>query len=209
MKETVLPMLAVAGEPFDSPDYLFELKWNGVRALAAIERGTWRLWGRERADYTPRYPELDGLRSLPPGTMLDGELVLLRHGLPDLYALLARHHLVSPQKIRHSSRLCPVTYVVFDLVCHRGQELFTEPLRTRREILEELLGVVKVPRLMLSPRVVGPGRALFAQAIELGHEGVMAKHLAGCYVPGRRSAAWRKIKPHRPASSRVFHPRKH
>lgn len=49
-----LPMLAVAAEPFDSPEHLFEVKWDGVRALASVESGGWRLWGRELADYQPR-----------------------------------------------------------------------------------------------------------------------------------------------------------
>ena len=57
-----LPMLAVPGEPFDGGDYLFEVKWNGVRALAANEHADWRLWGRELADYRWRYPELAVLR---------------------------------------------------------------------------------------------------------------------------------------------------
>jgi len=73
MNDFLLPMLAVAGEPFDSPEYLFEVKWNGVRALAARDTSGWCLWGRDRADYTARYPELECLRHLPEGTILDGE----------------------------------------------------------------------------------------------------------------------------------------
>ena len=64
MLPRLLPMLAVPAEPFDSPEYSFELKWDGIRALAAMEKGGWRLWGRERADYTQRYPELAMLRRL-------------------------------------------------------------------------------------------------------------------------------------------------
>src|SRR5262249_18803929 len=75
MLPQVLPMLAVAAEPFDSPEYCFEIKYDGVRALAAVEGAGWRLWGRERTDYTARYPELDVLRRLPAGTLVDGELV--------------------------------------------------------------------------------------------------------------------------------------
>src|SRR5215470_12343091 len=75
MLPQVLPMLAVAAEPFDAPEYSFEIKYDGVRALAAVEEMGWRLWGRERADYTTRYPELDVLRRLPTRTLVDGELV--------------------------------------------------------------------------------------------------------------------------------------
>jgi ATP-dependent DNA ligase len=75
MLPQVLPILAVAAKPFDSPEYCFEFKYDGVRALAAVEGSGWQLWGRERADYTTRYPELDVLRRLPTGTLVDGELV--------------------------------------------------------------------------------------------------------------------------------------
>jgi bifunctional non-homologous end joining protein LigD len=73
MISTFPPMLAVAGDPFDSSEHLFEVKWDGVRALACVENHQWRLWGREEADYTDRYPEMDALLRIPTGTVLDGE----------------------------------------------------------------------------------------------------------------------------------------
>ncbi len=195
MKIPFLPMLAARGEPFDSPEHLFEVKWNGVRALAAIEQGQWLLWGRDLADYRSRYPELAVLTRLPTGTVLDGELVLWDQGLPNLDALLARHQLLDPAKVRHLGRDRPVTYVVFDTLYRRGRCLFGEPLQARREVLQELLDRLQEPRLCLSEGVVGTGQAFFEEAVRQGQEGVMAKHLASRYVPGKRSAAWRKIKP--------------
>src|SRR5262245_30486000 len=111
MNERWRPMLAVRGEPFDSPEYLFEVKWNGIRALGARRTAGWDLWGRESADYRSRYPELGVLTALPPGTVLDGELVLLPEGLPDLDAILSRHQLTDPARIQRTSRQQPVTYV--------------------------------------------------------------------------------------------------
>ena len=70
MLPQVLPMLAVVAEPFDSLEYCFEVKYDGVRALAAVDEMGSRLWGRERADYTARFPELDVLRRLPTGTLV-------------------------------------------------------------------------------------------------------------------------------------------
>jgi len=84
--ERFLPMLAVQSQPFDSAEHLFEVKWDGVRAVAAVEAGQWKVWGRELADYTQRYPELDVLRRLPAGIVLDGELVLSK--IVDNLALL-------------------------------------------------------------------------------------------------------------------------
>src|SRR6516162_4703170 len=69
----------------------FEVKWDGVRALAAIEDCRWRLWGRHGSDYTERYPELAVLRRFPTGTIIDGELIVLQNGRADLPALLRRH----------------------------------------------------------------------------------------------------------------------
>lgn len=81
MIERLLPMLAVQSQPFDSADHLFEVKWDGVRALVAIEPSGHRVWGRKLADYSQRYPELESLRSWPAGTVLDGELVVLRSAI--------------------------------------------------------------------------------------------------------------------------------
>jgi ATP-dependent DNA ligase len=201
MLPRLLPMLAVPAAPFDSPEYSFEIKWNGIRALAAVATAGWRLWGRQRADYTARYPELDVLRRMPAGTLVDGELVTFdADGRPNLPRLLRRHGLTDPWRIRQARHWCSVRYVLFDLLYHAGRCLLREPLARRREVLAEVcrrLGAVDVP---FSEGVVGPGRALYAAAVAQGHEGVVAKQLASSYRPGRRAAAWRKVKP-RPLES--------
>jgi ATP-dependent DNA ligase len=161
------------------------------------------LWGRDRADYTPRYPELAVLRQFPVGTLVDGELLAPRAadsaGRPDLARLLRRHLLTDPWKIAQAGRWCPVHYVLFDLLYHAGRCLLREPLGRRRALLAELCATWVVPGVVLSQGVVGRGRAFYAAALARGHEGVMAKALAAPYRPGRRSRAWRKIKPARPA----------
>jgi ATP-dependent DNA ligase len=199
MLPQLAPMLAVPAAPFDSPQYVFEVKWDGVRALAAVEAGGWRLWGRGLADYTARYPELAVLRQLPPGTLLDGELVVLAGGRADLARLLARHQLVAADRIRWAPRWCPVQYLVFDLLYHAGRCLVQEPLRRRRALLAEVCAERALPGVHFSAGVVGSGQAFYAAVVATGHEGVMAKALAAAYRPGRRSPAWRKIKPGRRA----------
>jgi len=196
MLPRLLPMLAVPATPFDSPDYDFEVKWDGIRALAAVETMGWRLWGRGRADYTARYPELDVLRRLPAGTLVDGELVAFdAEGQPDLPWLLRRHGLTDPWRIAQARHWCSVRYVLFDLLYHAGRCLLREPLLRRREVLAETCQRLDAADVRFSEGVVGQGKALYAAALAQGHEGVMAKHLASTYRPGRRSAAWRKIKP--------------
>ena len=196
MLPRLLPMLAVSAAPFDSPEYSFEVKWNGIRALAAVETAGWRVWGRERADYSARYPELDVLRRLPAGTLVDGELVAFdEDGRPDLPRLLRRHGLTDAWRVRQARHWCLVRYVLFDLLYHAGRCLVREPLAWRREVLAQVCQRLDAADVQFSAGVIGAGKAFYEAAIALGHEGVMAKHLTSTYRPGRRSASWRKIKP--------------
>ena len=191
----VSPMLAKPGDPFDSHEHLFEIKWDGTRVLAFIEGRGYRLVNRHRADVTDRYPELKFLNDLPAGVVFDGEVVVLRQGKPDFGLLLSRNQTRAPLKIQSLARTLPATYVVFDLLYDRFESLLALPLDTRRERLEKLMRRSAHPRLVFSQGVVGPGKAFFAEVCRLGLEGVMAKCLASRYRPGRRSDAWIKIKP--------------
>ena len=147
--------------------------------MAAVEATGWRLWGRQQAEYTERYPELEVLRRLPAGTLVDGELVALDVELrPDLPRLLRRHGLTSGWKIGLARHSCPVHYVLFDLLYHRGRCLLKEPLARRREVLAEVYGRLDVAKILFSEAVVGQGKALYAVALTKGHEGVVAKRLA-------------------------------
>ena len=197
MMDPLLPMLATSASPFDSCDYVFEVKWDGVRALAAVEKGRYRLWGRELADYDSRYPELDVLRRLPAGTIVDGELVAFQDNRADLHAILRRHQQTHLDRIRHASRQTPIRYVLFDILSHRNRSLLQEPLIDRRSILLDVLGKIKAPELMFLEGIVEFGQAFFERVVANGHEGVMAKHRSSRYLPGKRSAAWKKIKPTR------------
>src|SRR5271157_5529343 len=137
------------------------------------------------------------LAALPPGTILDGELVLFSQGVPDLEAILARHQLNNTMKILHASRQQPVTYVVFDILAHQGRSLIGQPLQARRALLQDLLACWGEPRVQFSEGIVGLGRSFFDQAVRQGQEGIMAKHLASRYLPGQRTSCWLKLKPAR------------
>ena len=189
------PMLAKSGAPFDSPEHLFEIKWNGTRVLAFVDQNGYRLVNRNRAKVTDRYPELGFLATLPAGTILDGEIVVLQDGKPHFGLLLSRNQTRAPFKIQRLARMLPATYVVFDLLYDRFESLLALPLSVRRERLEKLMQRYPHPRLVFSQGVVGPGKAFFAEVRRLGLEGMMAKCLTCCYRPGRRTDAWIKIKP--------------
>ena len=189
----VPPMLAKPGVPFDSPEHLFEVKWDGTRVLAFDDSRGYRLVNRHRADVTDRYPELGFLDKVPAGTVLDGEVVVLRQGKPDFGLLLSRNQARASFKIQSLARTLPATYVVFDLLYHRFESLMTLPLWARRQRLEMLIRTCANPTLVFSEGIVGQGRAYFEAVCRQGLEGVVAKRLDGRYRPGRR--AWIKIKP--------------
>src|SRR5207237_7043842 len=128
----MLPM--PSAEPFDSEDYAFEVSWDGVRALASIDGGQGRLWGRDLRDLTDRYPEVQALAALaPPETIVDGELIVTdADGRPDGVALEARQQALRPETVARAAAAHPATYVVYDLLYMRGKSLTKEPLFRRR-----------------------------------------------------------------------------
>src|SRR5207237_10870568 len=103
----VPPMQAKPGSAFDSDEFLFEIKWDGTRTVCFIDQGTYRLVNRRRIDMTERYPEFGYLGDLPPGTILGGEMIVLKDGKPDFASLMSRDQARSPLKIRTNSRSTP------------------------------------------------------------------------------------------------------
>ena len=178
-------MLAVHGQPFDSEAHFFELKWDGFRAGAMIERGAVRLMSRNRIDLLPQFPMLSALRRLPDGIALDGEIVAFRDGKPDFDLMLHRGRKPGPAVVR---------FVAFDILYERYESRLALPFSDRRRILEQVLGGVDLPDLMLSDGVIGSGIALYRNACEQALEGVVAKKLSSPYASGKRNGAWVKIK---------------
>jgi len=191
-------MLATSGEPFDSDEHLFEIKWDGTRALAFVEAGELRLVNRRRVDITERYPDLDFLRGLEDGTVLDGEIVVLgADGTPDFSLLMSRESAASELRWRSASRVHPATFVAFDQLYRRFDSIGAESLAMRRETLRATVGALRnIPAagLVISEGVVGAGRRFFDEVAGRGLEGVLAKRLDSRYLAGKRSPAWVKIK---------------
>jgi ATP-dependent DNA ligase len=189
------PMLAKkASGPFDSDDHLFEIKWDGIRCLALVERGIVRLQSRHFLEITSQFPELACLDRLPSGTLLDGELVVLVRGKPSLQEIQRRALLRNQVRIQCLSRVMPVTFMVFDLLYLKGKPLPACPLNERRQALQKLFEQVPIPGVLVTETIRRHGCELFVQAARLGLEGIMAKRLAGPYLPGKRSGHWLKIK---------------
>jgi DNA ligase D-like protein (predicted ligase) len=194
LPDFVPPMLAKIGAPFDSDAHLFEIKWDGMRALTFTDPGRLRLYNRQRVALVELYPDLGFLADLPPGVVLDGEIVVTREGKPDFHLVMRRQHARSPMRIRSLARTLPATYIVFDLLYQDFTSIMDRPLSERRERLRHLVEAHPHEKLILSDGIVGHGRALFEQASDQGLEGIVGKRLDSRYLPGRRTDAWLKMK---------------
>lgn len=187
-------MLPMPGaEPFDSSAYCFDVSWDGIRAIASIEGGRVRLWGRDLVDLTARYPEVTALADLAPGeTIVDGELIVSdSDGRPDPVALEARQHAGKPGEVDRLAELHPVTYVVYDLLFLKGRSVMKEALVKRRPRMFEAIRSSK--RIYVLEPVADDGLALFDAAREKGLEGVVAKRFDSPYRAGHRHPDWLQI----------------
>ncbi|MCW2606481.1 MAG: polymerase LigD, ligase domain protein [Frankiales bacterium] len=186
------PMLATAGPlPPDDDAWAYEVKWDGVRVLAAVEDGAVRLTSRAGNDVTGGYPELQALAgAVDRPLLLDGEVVAFdEQGRSDFGLLQGRMHVRSPRP--DLLRAVPVQLVLFDLLA--GPELLLdEPYSARRARLDALS--LTGPSWQTSPSFPREGAAVFATTLAQGLEGVVAKRQDSRYEPGRRSDCWVKVK---------------
>jgi bifunctional non-homologous end joining protein LigD len=196
MPERVRPMLAtLSALPRDDQAHGYEIKWDGVRAIAYCAAGRLRLESRNLRDITAQYPEVAKLgRALGAReAVLDGELAALdEEGRPSFQRLQGRMHLKSESVIRRRAREVPVTYMIFDLLHADGRSLMGLPYTERRERLEGL--GLSGPHWQTPAYHRGEGAKLLAASGERGLEGIIAKRLDSTYTPGRRSRAWLKVK---------------
>lgn len=187
-------LAATADEPFDSPDHLFEVKWDGVRTLAFCEAGRTRLFSRTGRDVARQYPEFADLHSRlkVQNAVFDAEIVALDAGRPSFERLQSRINLARETDIRRRVEKVPLDLVMFDVVFARDEWIGSEALQDR---LEQLGSCFEFgDRVIKSQAVSDNGIALFQAARERGLEGIVAKRLGSHYLPGKRSRDWLKIK---------------
>ncbi len=189
----VKPMLAKIGEPFDDPDWIFEVKWDGTRALCRVNEKV-QFFNRRNVDITYRYPELQSVRQRIKAfsCILDGEVVILKEGRPSFQDLQRREHVDNAFKIGLLSEEIPAVYIAFDILSKDDRDVTGEMLLKRKELLSET--VSESTRIMVSPYVDGKGKDYLAAVTNAGFEGVIAKRKDSPYFCGVRSGAWLKIK---------------
>ncbi|MGZ8559293.1 MAG: DNA ligase D, partial [Chitinophagaceae bacterium] len=185
IKTFITPMLAgIAKNPFDDKDWLFEIKWDGYRAIAEIEKEEIKFYSRNGIDFSERFPAIfQALKKIKHDAILDGEIVLLNEkNLPDF------------QKLQHYENHLnyPLIYYVFDILQLNGKNMEELPLENRKKILKQLLK--KNETIRYCDHIDGSGISFYEKAKEEGLEGIIAKKKDSQYARGYRSKEWLKIK---------------
>lgn len=178
-------------ESFDSPDFLYELKFDGIRATIHVGPSTFTIFNRRGNEITHSYPELKNIQKLvKENTIFDGEIVLLEKGKPSFAKLQERSHLKEQKKIEYYAKNHPVCFIAFDLL-YQEKDLTKNPLLERKKVLN------KIPDndyFVKSLYVLKEGNKLFQKVKEKDLEGIVAKKIDSTYEIGIRTKDWIKIK---------------
>ncbi|HZR57790.1 MAG TPA: non-homologous end-joining DNA ligase [Terriglobales bacterium] len=190
----ITPMLALSIEkPFNNPEWLYEIKWDGYRAVSFIENGKVRLASRNHNDFTGQYPELQVLPKFVSAktAILDGEVVALDEKGRASFSLMQQRTGIRKHGRRVAGRSdVPIIYYVFDLIYLDGYDLHRVSLEERKRILSQ---IVTSNQLLRYSDHFDDGDALFNVVRQKGLEGIVAKRRESCYEE-RRSREWLKIK---------------
>jgi bifunctional non-homologous end joining protein LigD len=196
MPRAIHPMLAtLVDEPFDDDDWLFEIKWDGYRAIAFLEGGEARLVSRNQHDLTGQFPELAELPLYVKArsAILDGEVVALDEEGRSSFSLMQQRTGLGHDGRRVGPRRTeiPILYYAFDLLYLDGYDLTRVDLEQRKRLLAGIVANSDIMRY--SDHYPGHGKALFQAARERGLEGIVAKRRRSCYLQ-KRTREWLKMK---------------
>jgi len=194
LDKNISPMLIAENQPpFDSPEYVFELKWDGIRCLAYLDAEGTELRNKRNKRLGGIYPELGSIhKQVEQRCILDGELISLKDGKPDFYEIQRRSLMSDPFKIELAAKKQPVSFVAYDVLYIGDESIASRPLSWRGDALAAL--VSETSPLVLSRRIECDGVALFDAAKAQGLEGIIAKRKESLYFPGKRTQDWVKIK---------------
>ena len=196
------PMLATpVDHPFSRDGWLFELKYDGIRAMVSVAGDLVRITGRRGGDETAHYPEAQAIRAgiRARQAIVDGELVVLdADGRPSFERMQQRINVTRESDVRRVAAEHPVTFIAFDLLELEGRDMLSTELRIRKKTLRET--IVDSPHILFAAHVERDGESLFEVARGSGIEGIVGKRADSLYRPGIRSPDWVKIKSWRSQS---------
>ena len=189
----VAPMLLDEIEkPFNSKDYIYELKFDGVRTIFHVGKNTFKLYGRRGTDFTSLYPELKDIqKNFKHDCIFDGEIVTFLDNKPSFSKLQERTHAKNKEKIKSLIEQVPVVFMVFDILYLDGRDLTKEPLMERKKLLEKFSDTEHFIKVKY---VEEKGKELFQKVKRMDFEGIVAKKKDSVYEIGTRVESWIKIK---------------
>lgn len=180
-------------EPFNDDSWIYELKLDGCRCIGYFDQNGTCLRNKRNMKLLPRFPELKDLhRNVSERTVLDGELVVLRDGVPDFFELQRRTLLTERFKIELAAKKHPASFVAYDCLYKDRHSIMDRPLIERKKVLQS--SVSENGLIAISRYIPTDGIGLFHAADEKELEGVVAKRAASLYYPGRRTKDWIKFK---------------
>ena len=195
-RKQISPMLIGAdGDAFDSPDYIYELKWDGERCIAYLdpERET-ELRNKRNVKMLPKVPELSDIHEqVNVRCILDGELMVLKDGKPDFYEIQKRSLMTNTFKIELLSKQYPASFIPFDILYYKDKDISLIPLIKRKQYLIEAIKKESA-RMAISKYIEEQGISFYELAEQQNLEGVVAKRKDSIYIEGKRTKEWIKIK---------------
>ncbi len=177
-------LAAPISAPFDDKDWLFEIKWDGYRAIAEIEKGNVNLYSRNNTSFNKKYPSVvESLKTFEKNMILDGEIVVLNYEGKSSFQLLQIHGKTGKGNL---------VYYVFDILYLEGKDLTDFPLADRKEILKNILP--DIPGIRYNDHILNEGKAFFNLVVRKKLEGIIAKNIHSKYQINKRSGEWLKLK---------------
>ena len=193
--KTVKPMLIGAeGEPFDSEDFLYELKLDGERCIAYLDKDRTILKNKRNVLMLPKVPELSEIhRNVNVRCILDGELAVIKDGKPDFFEIQKRSMMSNPVKIDMAAKKYPACFTAFDILYYEGHQVTDLPLTKRKKLLQKAVQSEN-SRFAVSRYIEKNGISFYNLAEQQELEGIVAKRKDSKYYLDRRTKDWIKIK---------------
>jgi ATP-dependent DNA ligase len=193
-KKNIKPMLIYEmKEAFDSEDFLYEIKWDGIRVITYIDENSVDIRNKKNKMMLPTLPELAELnKQVKCKCILDCELVVLKGSYPDFYEVQRRSVMTNQMKINIAMKQLPVSLITYDILYYKDHDVLYTPLIERKKLLEE--AIIENERLIVSRFIETYGVELYKQVEEKKLEGIVAKRKTSSYWQGKRSKDWIKCK---------------
>ncbi len=192
--KSISPMLiSEMQDPFDSPDHIFEIKWDGIRCVSYLSDVGSDMRNKRNKLMIPIFPELEDLyKQVRTKCILDHELIVMKNGKPDFYEVQSRSIKTNPFKIKLAADRYPASIVAYDILYYKDKEITMLPLMERKKYLEDV--VVENNLISVSRFIENDGVALFNIVKEQELEGIVAKKKNSLYWQGKKTKDWIKCK---------------